>query len=244
MNLKQYLAIYAKAVVAFMAFVKALGFLFLFGIVLSFTDLPYWAYYNLGTSSSVRQHQEVIPKAIIVLGGSGMPSPDGLIRTYYAADVANRYPSARVIIALPFNENEKDSLFQLNLMAHELIIRGVDSLRIGFEPLGFNTHSQAVNIAEMYKGTLSQTSLLIVTSPEHTYRAVNTFRKAGFRKVNGIPTFEKPVDEIKIQDKEKNKDHRVKSLDLRYNIWSYLQYEIVVAREYCAIGYYKLKGWI
>jgi hypothetical protein len=31
---------------------------------------------------------------------------------------------------------------------------------------------------------------------------------------------------------------------LRYNMWSYLHLELFVFREYCAIGYYKLKGWI
>jgi hypothetical protein len=76
------------------------------------------------------------------------------------------------------------------------------------------------------------------------YRAVKTFRKAGFVKVGGLPTFEKPPDAEKIKDKEKSRDTRVKSLALRYNMWSYLNYELIVMREYTAILYYKIKSWI
>jgi uncharacterized SAM-binding protein YcdF (DUF218 family) len=177
-----------------------------------------------------------------VLGGAGMPSPDGLIRTYYAAEAANKYKAASIIIALPYNET--DSLHQLKLMATELTIRGIDSLRIRYEPHGFNTRSQALNVAKMFEKRKDQLSLLLITSPEHIYRSVKAFRKAGFIYVSGIAAFEHPVDEEKIKDKEHTTDTRVKNLDLRYNMWSYLHYELVVAREYCAIFYYKLKGWI
>jgi len=27
-------------------------------------------------------------------------------------------------------------------------------------------------------------------------------------------------------------------------MWSYMQYEIIVMREYTAIAYYRVKGWI
>jgi uncharacterized SAM-binding protein YcdF (DUF218 family) len=219
-------------------------FLGVFGIfsflilLLSFTDIPYYAYYWLGTSNAELNKN---PDVIAVLGGSGMPSPDGLIRTYYAAEYALKYKEAKIIIALPSNEN--GSLKQLNLMAHELIIRGVDSSRITYEPLGFNTHSQAVNIASRFKEK-SQLSLLIITSPEHMYRSIKTFKKTGFDNVGGIPAFEKPIDEEKVKDKENTKDTRVKNLSLRYNMWSYLNYELIVLREYSAISYYKIKGWL
>lgn len=208
-------------------------------LVLSFTDVPYYAYHWLGVSNAELTKQ---PDAIIILGGSGMPSPDGLIRTYYGAEAATKFPGAKIIIALPYNE--QDSLHQLELMAHELIVRGIDSLRIMFEPLGFNTHSQAVNIGKLYGESRESISLLIITTPEHMYRSVKTFRKAGFKNVGGIPSFEKPIDEEMAKDKENSKDIRVKSLDLRYNMWSYLNYELLVLREYSAITYYRVKGWI
>lgn len=210
-------------------------------IVLSFTDIPYYAYYNLGTTDSKLTSK---PDLIVVLGGAGMPSSDGLMRCYYAAEAANQFKDAKIIIALPYNENETDSLWQLKLMSHELIIRQIDATRIGYEPLGFNTHSQAVNIAKVLKNSLHTISVLIITSPEHMYRSVRSFYKVGFAHVSGMATFEKPVDEIKIEDTNPSKDLRVKSLAIRYNMWSYLHYELLVLREYSAICYYKIKGWM
>jgi uncharacterized SAM-binding protein YcdF (DUF218 family) len=207
--------------------------------ILSFTDLPYNAYHRLGTSNSGLDRD---PDVIVLLGGSGMPTPDGLMRTWYAAEAARKYPDARIIIAHPVSR--QDSLKQLELMADELIVKGIDSLRITFEPLGFNTHSQALNIAEMLAGAKDTICLLLVTSPEHMYRAVRSFRKAGFRDVGGVAAFEKPVDEGQVSDKSKSGDVRVKSISLRYNMWSYLVYELLVMKEYTAIAYYKLKGWI
>ncbi len=218
-------------------FIALGGFAFVL-LVLSFTDVPFYAYYWLGTSTP-ELHEK--PEVIVVLGGSGMPSPDGLIRTYYASEYALKYKAAKIIIALPSNEN--GSLKQLDLMSHELIIRGVDSSRINYEPLGFNTHSQAENIASLYK-IKKKLSLLIITSPEHIYRSVKTFQKAGFTNVSGMPAFEKPIDEEKVKDKEHTKDTRIKNLSLRYNMWSYLNYELLVLREYFAISYYKIKGWV
>jgi len=205
-------------------------------LILSFTDIPYYAYHNLGMGQSALSEN---PDVIVILGGSGMPSPDGLIRTYYASEAAKEHKNARIIIALPYNES--DSLYQLNLMAHELIIRGIDSLRINYEPSGFNTRSQAVNIASMFKNNKEQLALLIITTPEHMFRSIKSFRKAGFTKVGGLPAFEKPSDEEKLISKEEKE--RV-NLSIRYNMWSYLNYELLVLREYSAIVYYKLKGWI
>ena len=208
--------------------------------VLSLTDVPYYAYRNLSMES---ESLDSSPDIIIVLGGSGMPSPDGLIRCYYAAKSAAQFQQAKVIIALPYATG-KDSMSQLNLMAHEFHIRGIDSSRISFEPMGFNTHSQAVNIAQIVGVEKSSKSVLLVSSPEHLYRAIKTFRKQGFSHIGAVPAFDNPVDEAKIKDTNLSKDTRVKNLTLRYNLWSYLNYELLVLREYCAISYYKIKGWI
>ncbi len=219
-------------------FLKVMGVLSLLFLLLSMTDLPYYAYHWLGTSNSkLRKY----PNAIVLLGGSGMPSPDGFIRAYYTAEAALQFEGASIIIALPYGE--KDSTNQLDMMAHELILHGVDSSRIHYEPLGFNTHSQAKNIADFFGNNTERMSLVLITSPEHMYRSVACFRKAGFKFVGGVPTFEKPIDEEKVKDKQKSKDKRVKDLNLRYNIWSYMNYELLVIKEFFAILYYKLKGW-
>ncbi len=206
-------------------------------LILSFTDLPYYAYHNLATSIPELEKE---PDLIVIPGGAGMPSPDGLIRTYYGAEAANLFPDAGIIIALPYCDGP-DSLYQLDLMAKELVDKGIDSARIEYEPLGFNTHSQAVNISKMLDETKNNLSVLIVTTPEHMYRTVKTFQKAGFENVGGMPAFEKPVDEDMLENGEEMKNV---NLSFRYNMWSYLNYELLVLREYMAIAYYKIRGWI
>jgi uncharacterized SAM-binding protein YcdF (DUF218 family) len=220
-------------------FFIVLGIFFFLLFLLSFTSLPYYAYRSLSMES---QTLSSAPDVIVILGGSGMPSPDGLMRTYCATEQALAFKQAKIIIALPYSG--VDSLFQLNLMAHELIIRGVDSMRISFEPLGFNTHSQAENIAVMLQKNRSNLNLLLVSSPEHLFRAVKSFEKVGFNRTGAAPAFDVPVEEERIKDKLQSTDTRIKNLALRYNLWSYLNYELFVIREYCAITYYKMKGWI
>lgn len=216
-----------------------IGFFSLMALIFSFTDIPYYAYHRLGTSNAKMTRT---PEVIVILSGSGMPSPDGLIRAYYGVQAARKYPRAKIIIALPYNEG--DSLKSLKLMANELIIKGIDSSRIEYEPYGFNTRSQALNIASRFTDEKTRISMALITSPEHMYRSVKTFKKAGFANVGGLAAFDLPIEPEKAMDTDKNRDIRVKSLSLRYNMWSYLHYELTVLREYFAIGYYKIKGWI
>ena len=206
-------------------------------ILLSFTSLPYWAYYGL---ASVEDELKVTPETIIILGGDGMPSPSGLMRLYSGTAKAIHFSSAKIILALPYNEI--DSTYQLQLMANEMILKGIDPNRIHFEPKGFSTRSQALEIDTLLKDR--NAPLLLVSSPEHMFRAIATFRKIGFTNVGGFPSFENPSDEEKLKDKTDKKRTRIRNLTLRYNMWSYMQYEIIVLREYAAISYYKIKGWI
>jgi uncharacterized SAM-binding protein YcdF (DUF218 family) len=85
--------------------------------------------------------------------------------------------------------------------------------------------------------------LLVVTSPEHMLRAILTLRKAGFSNVGGVPTFETPINEESLR-KRVLSDDISENVALRYNIWSYMIYEIKVLREYTAISYYWLMEWI
>lgn len=213
------------------------GFTALFMIALAFTDVPYLAYHQLGTGC---KPLKVNPSVIVVFGGSGMPSADGLMRSYYAAQAALKFPTSEVIIAHPFDQGNRKTI-QLDLMKKELVIRGVDSLRISYEPLGHNTHSQSENISSLLEGRLNE-PVLVITSPEHMYRSIRSLQKAGLKHVGGLSTFEKPISERKLKD-AKHPEKEV-GLSWRYNIWSYLKYEIVVLREYSAISYYKVKGWI
>jgi len=225
-------------------FLLFLGGFFLIAIILSFTDQPYWAYYWLGTHNP-DTNACTGPNLIVLLGGGGMPSPDGLIRAYYTAGVAKEYENARIIIALPpdtaLHENSPGLL-----LAKELRIRGIDSTRISFETEGFNTYSQAQNIANMYnKKDMDTIVLRLVTSPENMYRSILTFRKAGFKNTGGKASFEKAIEEEMLLKKGKKASKaEARQLNLRYNMWNYMKYEIIVVREYTAIAYYKLRGWI
>lgn len=239
MNKEFFLKVKKHLLRFFWQLIYSLGIFSFILLIVAFTDLPYNAYHWLGTSNSEITRK---PDVIVLMGGSGMPSPDGLIRTWYTAKAGKRFQSARIIIAHPYGQT--DSLNQLALTAHQLVVNGIDSSRIQFAPLGFNTRSQALNVAEIEGSNKDKLSVLLVTSPEHMYRAVKTFMKAGFTHTEGMPAFEIPIDEEKIKDVQNSNDTRVKTLSLRYNLWSYLQYEIIVMREYCAIAYYKIKGWI
>lgn len=218
-------------------FFGSCGILGLLFFTLSFTDLPYYAYHYLGTCNAIVYRP---PQAIVLLGGGGMPSPDGFIRCFYTAQAAKKFTKAKIIIALPGDAS--DSLRQLNLMKDELVMRGIDPARISFEPKGFNTHSQASNISSMIPD--HKNMIMLITAPEHMYRAINTFKGVGFVHVCGSSTFEKPPQEEMVEDSEGNDGTSVNDLNLRYNTWSYMQYELLVLKEYCAISYYWMKGWI
>jgi len=58
----------------------SLGIIFLIVIILSFTTLPYWGYYWLGTSQSEITGK---PDYIVLLGGGGMPSESSLMRAFF-----------------------------------------------------------------------------------------------------------------------------------------------------------------
>jgi uncharacterized SAM-binding protein YcdF (DUF218 family) len=222
-------------------FFLASGVFFILLIVLSFTDYPYLMYHWLGTSEC-----KPVKSAdyIVVMGAGGLPGPESLLRCYYAASVADSFPDSRLIIAFPV---EKDAFegSENELMVKELIERGILPGRILTETNGTNTYAQAKEIAGLVHD--ADASLLIVSSPEHIYRCIKTFRNQGFTDVNGLPTFENPTnDEIFSSPSDKNNilKNAERNVSLRYNMWSYLQYEIMVLREATAIVYYKLKGYI
>ncbi len=211
-------------------------------IIFSFTDYPFWAYYWLGTHNS---ELNAPPDYVVLMGGGGMPSPDGLIRCYYAAEIADIYPESKIIIAIPADTAEKDNSPEI-LMAKELKMRGVDSMRFIYETEGYNTHTQALNIFNMLGKEIAEShALRIVTSPEHMFRSVAVFRKLGFTEVGGAPSFEEDIEETLLVSKNAESEKKEpRGLNIRYNMWNYLKYEITVLREYCAIVYYKLRGWI
>ncbi|WP_321289126.1 YdcF family protein [uncultured Sunxiuqinia sp.] len=226
-------------------FVFAAGILFLILLGLSFTTSPYYAYHWLGTSLAEVNEK---PEYIIMLGGGGMPSQSNLMRAWFVVDAAHQFPTSKVIISIPGNLN--DSLSTPKRVATDLIKRGISKDRILFEQHGTNTRWQALNLRLLHGRLLTQKSLLIVTSPEHMRRSVLCFQKVGFTKVNALPAFENMLEADLSFDDDKLGGNQLpipnigKSKSFRYQFWNHLKYEILIARELAALGYYKLRGWI
>ena len=171
------------------------------------------------------------PKYIVVLGGGGIPSDTGLMRTYYGATHSMSFPDATVIVALPADEDPKTS--SVGRMKDELVLRGVPASSILMETKGRNTHEQAERIRAMLGPGASDDPIHIVTERSHLRRSVLCFRKAGFTRVFGIGTPNTGAEA----------DVGAGTF-LRYTLWTNLQLQIRVFREMIATGVYKLRGWI
>lgn len=223
-------------------FFVLIGIFFFVCLVLAFTEQPYWGYHWLGTSKSELKWE---PKQIILLGGGGMPSQSNLMRSWYTEKAAKLFPQAKVIVAMPGLIT--DTLSTPQRMKLELIQRGVSADRINFESNGTNTRSQALECQRIIK---MQEPILLVTSPEHMRRAVLCFKKAGFEKVNALPAFENAAEaDFSFIDDELGGNKTLvpdvgNNMNMRYQMWNHLKYEILIAREFFALSYYKLRGWI
>lgn len=234
-------SVYEKVKVGVRRLLLVGGVVLLLLFALCWSPYPWRMYYWLSMPQAVL---EVEPEWIVVLGGGGIPSESGLIRTYYGALAAQRFPDARVIVALPeYDENEDSSLRR---MRNELMMRGVDGDRIYLEPKGSNTRAQAVEIARMID---PESALLVVTSPDHMRRSVLTFRRAGFAQVGAVAAQDVSADgDMSLSadsvDAKLLAPAVEGSLVLRYHFWNHLGYLNRVAREFTALAYYKVKGWI
>ncbi len=208
---------------------------------MSFTSLPYWGYYYLGKDKDSTPFQ---PDIIVLLGSNGMPDADGLLKCYYTAEASKQNPNAKIIIALPVDDSEMNPA-DLEIINYELSLHGVDTCWLAYEKKGINTYQQGLYISQFLGNKVSQTNLLIITNPEHVYRSMATFRKFGYKRVGGRATYSKPLAaSVLVQKKEAPDKIEPANLALRYNMWNYLKLEITVLREYTAIAYYKLRGWI
>lgn len=219
-----------------------IGLFFTICIILALTSAPYWGYHWLGTSKSALNEA---PQTIILLGGSGMPSQENLMRSWYVGEASKSFPEAKVIIAMPGELSDSSSTPQK--MKTELMTRRIHSDLIGFENQGTNTRAQAVNCMGLVK---LQSPILIVTSPEHMRRAVLCFQKAGFERVNALPAFETAAEaDFRFNDDELGGNTVLvpdvgQSMNMRYQVWNHLKYEILISREIFALAYYRLRGWI
>lgn len=171
------------------------------------------------------------PRYIVVLGGGGIPSGSTLLRTYHAADFGRGLTNVTFVVSLPTEKTPESS--SVGRMRDELVMRGVLAAEILMETRGLNTHEQAVNVYRMLPPEAREERILVVTSDYHLRRAVLSFRKAGFAKVDGLNAYSTGAE-----------------ADigpwgwLRYGIWGNSESAIRVSRELAALLAYKLKGWI
>lgn len=171
------------------------------------------------------------PAYIVVLGGAGIPSESGLVRTYYAADYGAQFTGATCIVSLPCEGDPETN--SVGRMKQELVMRGVAAERIRMEHRAWNTHWQAVEIARMLGTNALGRPLLIVTSPYHCRRSLLCFRKAGFTQAACMPA------EDMFAEADPGENTRI-----RYGLWSSLEWQLRFARELCALAYYRLRGWV
>jgi hypothetical protein len=189
-------------------------------LVLACTRVPYDVHCWLGSSAGFADPP---PNTILVLGGSGMPSGPELLRLH------------------------PDTAGTMRQMVSELLLRRVEPQRIHTLPFGENTREQALVLARQPLEALG--TVAVVTAPENMYRSVHAFRKAGVSKVYGDPAWDHAMQHDfayaheAIGGKAWAPDVS-ESPGLRYTFWNYLKLEITCLREFVAIAYYRLNGWL
>ncbi len=218
--------------------VRVFGMVGVVLVVLAFTRLPYDAHRALGSAAGECTGQVDL---LVVLGGSGMPSGAELRRLHHAAEQAASHPTAELWVIHPGDPAV------IAAMVAELEWRGVAPGRIRRLNEGDNTRAQALAVLREVGGRPLRIAL--VSAPENMYRSVKTFRRAGFRQVCGAPAWDHAMDHDftyahkRIGGKAFVPDVST-ATDLRYTFWNYLKLEITCLREYAAIAYYALNGWI
>lgn len=224
---------------ALRAAVVAAGVLALIMVLLAFTALPFHAHRALGTAAGLCRE---VPERIIVLGGSGMPSGPELLRLHYAAQMATLHPAAAVTVVHPTDTAV------IGAMVRELVLRGVSAARIDTVTRGNSTREQVLHVAQTRPTWLAR-RIALVTAPENMYRSVRAFRKVGFTSVGGVPAFDNALfNDLRTDHGRTGGRAHVPdvggNLDLRYNFWNRLKLQVTCLREYAAIGYYRINGWI
>ena len=214
-----------------------LGGLFILMIILAFTSAPFYWYFNLGQNPN-KETVITRPESIVMFGGAGMPSEDNLMRLYHTAALARHYEVPVVLV------HPEDSLCQAE-MTRLLHQGGIDN--ISYMTEGANTRSQVLELMDTYP-ELKEKQFIVVTSPEHLRRTVKCLNKVGFRNVIGKAAYPATVNfdlSLKKQKLGGNESiPSVESVKMRYTFFNYLKLEITCLREYFALAYYRLKGWI
>ncbi|NQU10567.1 YdcF family protein [bacterium] len=206
----------------------AAGLLFLVQILVAVIGPPAWLTDWLNAKELGPRET---PRYVIVLGGGGIPSGSGLLRTYVAVEAGVGWTGATFIVSLPTDEDPQTS--SVGRMRDELVRRGIPSGAILMEYRGRNTHEQAVRIRELLPPGALNELVTVVTSDYHLRRAVLCFRREGFTRVAGVTAFGTGAE---IEPGA--------WAVLRYGFWKNLERQATITRELVALLAYKLRGWI
>jgi uncharacterized SAM-binding protein YcdF (DUF218 family) len=226
-------------------FILVMGVIFTLVVIFSFTTGPFWMYYDMGCTAD---HFTFKPTYIVIMGGTGYPSESALTRSYFAAKTALQYPDAKVIITQPAAAGVTLEKSDARGIGRDLMIRGVDSSRILYEIRGKNTREEALEVLKIAPASQHEPTVL-VTAPEHVPRSIMTFRRAGYTQLGSVATFNVcgPVD---LDYKDNDLGGRQipianvgSSIQLRYQFWTHLRYQVICYRELLAIAWYKIRGW-
>ncbi len=217
-----------------------LGLLMLAVWALCLTTVP-WRWYDWLSAREFTLREE--PDYVVVLGGGGIPSESGLMRSYVAAEAARRFANAMVVVAMP---DPRDP--STRGMLDELVLRGVKRERLQLEDQGRNTWQQARHLRRMLAGDGVEPSILLVTSPDHMRRAVGALRQAGFQQVGTRPADSVAiVADLSIEPAAEPSAGGpvpvVGSLALRYGVWNNFGLLNRCVRESVALLYYRAQGW-
>lgn len=227
----------------------ALGVAAAVGLTIQFTSLPWKIYRTLSEWPATCSE----PSHILLMGGSGIPGKSGLMRTYYAAQMAVRYPAAPLWVAMPKSPAESAAA---QAYLDELQLRGVSAKRIHFLAGGRNTREQALSLARELGAGACASCVLIVTDPEHIRRTAACIQKVCPAGLLPCPAFsislEAPapwraadLDSTALPSAPRRLIPDIGgALRWRYDLWNHLGYTLDSLREVAALTYYRLRGWI
>ena len=241
------------------ALLVLLGLLLLVGGAIQFTNLPWWLYDRL--NHLPRPAPEAPPSVILLMGGSGIPGDSGLMRTFYGAEAARLFPAAELLVAMPLDADESVAS---RAYLDELLLRGAAADHIRILPLGRNTREQALRLADWLATTPAPHRVLIVTDPEHVRRTAAAVRRACADRQIPVELTAMAADPVSLEDPLPWRAAELSTappaapsrrgvpsvpdigptIHLRYNLWNNLNYSQRAFREYAALLYYRLQGWL
>jgi hypothetical protein len=145
----------------------------------------------------------------------------------------------------------------------ELKMRGVPPHQMQILPQGRNTREQALRLAARLGGDTNSAVVLIVSDPTHIRRTAASLRKAGVAEVAAMPAHPLSIEDPLPWRAAELETHSCTatsadgpsaprgfipdigaSMHLRYNLWANVKYTHDSLREYAALAYYRLRGWI